>query len=165
MSSQTILVLGIIVATFLVIGIAVLFFIPRGKVAEILAQPSVPFELRCAPANDKPYRLCTRYSLTWTEGRKTSYGLACEISAEVDGNHVLTEVVGVGPRQVKPTTAQAGTEYLTSSRRSPTGHARSSTVVLAALGERPLNSEIAVRGTITASDNLMVRSLKVYIAR
>jgi hypothetical protein len=156
----------IVLVTILVTGGVVLYFLPRGKVAEILVQPGVPFELRCSPNDDREYKVCLRYSLAWQEGGKNAYGLACVLTGSIDGSQVVDEAVKVGGGKVDvPTRSWAGTEYLASTSSGPSGYSKSATVVLAKLGRRALTSEITVSGTITPGDNVGVRSLKVYVAR
>lgn len=165
--SEQIIVFTIIGLVTVVVSVWLILRMPRGRVGEVSVQPSVPFELRCAPANAKSYRIGLDYVLRVTGRDDRRFGLACQLTAAVHGQQVLEEVVGVGyrARAVMPITKERDLILSGSTTRSSGYVDISRTAMLVGLGPRAHGSEIVIRGVISTTDNVQVGSLHLFLAR
>lgn len=166
MPDPALIVAGVI-GSILVFGvILVLIIIPKGKQVEVLAEPGVPFEMRCSPQDDRTYRLWTRYNVHWTEGGKNGFGVVFDLRIAVNDHIVSSEPFGLGhgiPDGVERRFIRS--EMFVSDSSAPSGYQHSATVKLVDLGRRPRNSEITVSGMVRPGPGSSLEPTKLYIAR
>jgi len=162
---QVIAIGGIFTLAFVVTGVILLIKMPRGKVAEVEVVPDHPFELACAPANGKHYKLWVRYSAAYDLGPDGGFGITLDLDGKVGDEVVLDHPLGIGGDQAPEVELVQNTEMFAKRNRGPGGGTRAATMMLYDLGPRPRGSEIVIRGTVTARPATTVLGLKLWIAR
>ncbi len=163
---QLIAIGGIFTLAFVVTGVILLIKMPRGKVAETEAIPGQPFELACAPANDKPYKLWVRYSAVYdTSDPDGGFGITLDLDGKVGDEVVIDHPLGIGASQPRGVELIQNMEMFARKNRGPGGGSLAATMMLYELGPRPRGSEIVVRGTATAQPGTTVLGLRLWIAR
>lgn len=165
MPEQAILVVGLILGIFLVTGLVIVFFMPKGKQAEVMAAANEPFELECVPADGKRYNLYARYKLTWKEGGRRGYGLVFDLVVRVDGEVTYDKKLGIGRDTPVSNDYVSNAEYFTSSGRSSDGYHRTATMKILDLGPRQPHTQILVTGKVIPVHDTSARPTKLYIAR
>jgi hypothetical protein len=161
----------IITAVILVgVGIYVLIRMPKGKKAQMLVAPDLPFELRCAPPDDKAYKVWVRYRVAFTASPDVGargdrqFGLVFDVNVTAGKRTVMEEPVCLGAMGPKGVKRIVPDEFFTRTRRMRWDYVRSGTFALAEMDEREMGSEIVVKGMIRPDKSTAVDMLKVYVA-
>jgi hypothetical protein len=159
------LVIGSIVV--LAVSVGFIFFLWRvlgRKVAETPAYAGRPFEMRCAPDDDRRYRVYLRYDVLYPLTVEFDFGLVIRVQGFVDGQRVLDTMKGVGDK-IPADVEKIRWGSNSNSTYTPGKSNCEETVVLGDLGPRRRGSEIIVRGTIEPSPETEVVKLRLWVAR
>lgn len=165
MDAETFWILGTTLGIVVLAGGIVLLLMPRGKRAETLVEAGDSFELQCAPADAKQYKLYARFGVEWEQGGEQDYGLIFELKVRVAGRLVHRGKIGVGRDTPDDVEYPSGIQFFGSSGHGSEGNYHKATVRLLELGPRAANSPILVTGNVTAAPATTARPTKIYIAR
>jgi len=167
---ETYLFIIITAVILVVVGIYVIVRMPKGKKAQMLVAPDLPFELRCAPPDDKPYKVWVRYKVAFTQlpdldfSGSEHFGLIFDVKVTARNRSVLERPVHLGARGTERACRISPDEFFTGTSRNGSDYVRAGTFALAEIGEREMGSEIVVSGTIRPTEGTTVKLLKVYVA-
>ncbi len=164
---QVLLPLAITAAVLVAVGIWLLVKMPKRKQARMLVEPGKPLELRCAPADDRAYKIWVRYKVAYTgsEGKgKESFGLLFELKVTAGEQTFMDQSVAFGGGCEQAQAIIVPDEFFAGLSRDHSGYVRWGTFVLAEAGPRDHGSEILVNGTIHADRGTTVNALEVFVA-
>jgi len=161
----------IVTAVILIgVGIFVAIKMPKGKKAQMLVAPDMPFELRCAPPDARAYKVWVRYKVAFTASPDLDtagslhFGLIFDVKVTAGKRTFMDQPVGHGAIGEDGIRRIAPQEFFTGTSREGNDYVRAGTFALAEVDERELGSEIVVRGVIRPDKSTTVKMLKVYVA-
>ena len=161
----------IVTAVILIgVGIYIVIKIPKGKKAQVLVAPDLPFELRCAPPDAKAYKVWVRYKVAFTAlpgldfSGSEHFGLIFDVKVTARNRTFMHEPVHLGARGTDRANRISPDEFFKGTSHEGGDYVRAGTFALAEVDEREMGSAIEVSGVIRPTDGTTVKILKVYVA-
>ncbi len=164
--------LWLVVTAVIVIGVGVYVLVkmPGRKKARVLVTPGEAFELRCAPPDGRGYKVWVRYKVAFTSSQdmdtsgKEQFGLLFDVKVTASSRTILDRPMHLGYRQTDRDHRFSPDEFFTGTSREGNRYVRAGTFALTEVSEREPGTEIAIAGTIRATEGTRVKKLEVYVA-
>jgi hypothetical protein len=142
---------------------------PKGKVAEVEADPGEPFKLRYTPKDERKRRVFLRYRLHSGGGgggqNIPKHGFVCDLDVKVGEKRSVHETVGFRSDLPRPADRVVTESYNVSTVATSSDITETGTMTLAKLGTCPGGAEIVISGRIELGANTEASLLSVFLGR